>query len=365
MQLSSSDLERLGKAQRALLSPLNHSSLDGWQAEVGRAVKMVLQADHAVCWYPTRDGLAIYSDDVDGGTIKAFQERFRGFEPGRIRSEAELIDRTGHRRAAGGPGAYHESALYDREEFDRSAFCQEFMRPAGLNYCLGLSVPLVDGEAAVMLAFERPDADGFGEEGLLRLNLLVPAFEAGAILHARLERDLTALERVVDHLDIGVFLRFPGGRTLANRGLTNMLAEDPDASRVRGRVEALALRLISPDDESMARKTGNARARTPAAEYRLSGGHLALDDSGRDGSLVVIDRRWTALPSPERIRTRFGLTPRQAQVALLMAEGTASREIARSLRVSPHTVRRHEEAVLRKLGLRSRAGIALSLLREA
>lgn len=58
---------------------------------------------------------------------------------------------------------------------------------------------------------------------------------------------------------------------------------------------------------------------------------------------------------------RFGLTPRQTEVALLLARGMRNEAIARALGVTPHTARRHTEGVLRRLGAGSRAEVAALL----
>ena len=71
-----------------------------------------------------------------------------------------------------------------------------------------------------------------------------------------------------------------------------------------------------------------------------------------------------ALPEAARLRSRYGLSRREAEVALLIAEGLANDEIAARLFISPHTARRHTEQVLDKLGLRSRKALALKLLQD-
>lgn len=58
------------------------------------------------------------------------------------------------------------------------------------------------------------------------------------------------------------------------------------------------------------------------------------------------------------LRSRFGLTARQAQVALLMAERRTYKEIARALEIRPNTARRHSTMVLRKLGIHRRRDVA-------
>lgn len=56
----------------------------------------------------------------------------------------------------------------------------------------------------------------------------------------------------------------------------------------------------------------------------------------------------------QELAERFGLTPRESQVAQLMAERRSHKEIARELGVKPNTARRHGERVLKKLGVSSR-----------
>lgn len=50
------------------------------------------------------------------------------------------------------------------------------------------------------------------------------------------------------------------------------------------------------------------------------------------------------------------LTPRQLAVAKLLEEGKKNKDIAKALKISTHTVRRHLEQMFRRLGVRNRAG---------
>jgi DNA-binding NarL/FixJ family response regulator len=53
-----------------------------------------------------------------------------------------------------------------------------------------------------------------------------------------------------------------------------------------------------------------------------------------------------------------GLSPRELEVLVLVAEGLTNRDIAQRLVLSEHTVNRHVANILRKLGLPSRAAAA-------
>ncbi|GAB3678176.1 response regulator transcription factor [Salinisphaera aquimarina] len=74
--------------------------------------------------------------------------------------------------------------------------------------------------------------------------------------------------------------------------------------------------------------------------------------------LVALDRRRPVLPSTDQLRTRFALTRREADVALLLAQRMQNAEIARTLCVSAHTARHHTEQVLGKLNVHRRAEVA-------
>ena len=59
---------------------------------------------------------------------------------------------------------------------------------------------------------------------------------------------------------------------------------------------------------------------------------------------------------------RFSLTPAEQRVARLLIKGENNKAIAATLGLSEHTARHHTERVLRKLDIRSRAGVAYKLL---
>jgi DNA-binding NarL/FixJ family response regulator len=52
------------------------------------------------------------------------------------------------------------------------------------------------------------------------------------------------------------------------------------------------------------------------------------------------------------------LSPRQTEIAALVAEGATNRAIAQRLNISEHTVEHHLSSIFVRLGLRSRAALA-------
>ncbi|HYV97436.1 MAG TPA: helix-turn-helix transcriptional regulator [Gemmatimonadaceae bacterium] len=66
--------------------------------------------------------------------------------------------------------------------------------------------------------------------------------------------------------------------------------------------------------------------------------------------------------SRDELHAQYGITKREADVARQVANGRSNAEIARVLRVSVHTIRRHVEHVLVRLGVRRRTEVWSKLL---
>jgi DNA-binding NarL/FixJ family response regulator len=114
-----------------------------------------------------------------------------------------------------------------------------------------------------------------------------------------------------------------------------------------------------------------ALAEAPDETARLQA-LAAFDRFGAVRAAAHLRRRLRAdgvkrIPRGPRAASReapAGLTPREAEVLDLLAEGATNAEIARALVISPKTVDHHVSAVLGKLGVASRREAA-AFLREA
>jgi DNA-binding CsgD family transcriptional regulator len=113
-----------------------------------------------------------------------------------------------------------------------------------------------------------------------------------------------------------------------------------------------------PYEQALALMSGDAAAQQAAlAIFQRLGARLAAE--------IVRKRLRTAgvrgLPRGPHTATRanpYGLTQRQVEILLLLAEGLRNAEIAERLSTTPKTVDHHVSAVLAKLGARSRAEAA-------
>jgi DNA-binding NarL/FixJ family response regulator len=75
--------------------------------------------------------------------------------------------------------------------------------------------------------------------------------------------------------------------------------------------------------------------------------------------------RQDASSEASNLAPNYGFTPREAEVALLLAAGRGNAAIASTLEISPHTARHHTQHVLAKLGVHTRAAAGVHLRRLA
>ena len=138
-----------------------------------------------------------------------------------------------------------------------------------------------------------------------------------------------------------------------------------DNAELRGRLpasirDALLATLADPAME--------VRRGTPLAAP-AQGRQVLLRPIGRSGSeeLLVGIEAAEEDAGDARLRSRFGLTAREAEVLVWIARGKSNRDIGEILALSPRTVNKHLEHIYVKLGVENRASaaaVALGVLSE-
>ena len=98
------------------------------------------------------------------------------------------------------------------------------------------------------------------------------------------------------------------------------------------------------------------------ARYRLRGSFAGAGLFEAHETIVVLLERVAGTISADLLSSRYRLTHREIDVARLIARGLTNLELSAELGISRHTVKRHTERVLHKLGVRSRAAAAAHLL---
>ena len=362
--LSSAALARLEAASRVLVGPLAAPDVDAWRAQALVALGEALGAEGGTFHFPGRIPATRAMDDAHIRLLDAFVSPpwqrtglspdpvISGFHDMLVARGVEVWNMHSGDHLIGGTG-----------EAWKTAFYHEVLRPVGAGDDHALFVPSPTGSAMLSVhGFVRAPEPA---EHLPALRLLFPAFRAGLDALARLGAQRAALDAVAEPL---ASFDADGREAYRNRALVAALAADPERERVEGtlRVLAAAHRPLAFGREAgvvpVVREVATARGR-----YRLRGvlvGPGAF--GGTDAFLVTVEPPGgPALPSAGDLRARFGLTRREAEVALLLAEGLSNEALAERLFVSRHTARHHVEAVLAKLDVAGRAAVAARLLQSA
>ncbi|HXB27344.1 MAG TPA: helix-turn-helix transcriptional regulator [Gemmatimonadaceae bacterium] len=161
---------------------------------------------------------------------------------------------------------------------------------------------------------------------------------------------------VLQALDLAAVVTDAAGRDIRETArLSRLLAQDADGYDVRARLLQLVRKRLTRNGD-----TAPVAVETRRGTYTL----LAVKWPEPDGTvalgigLATVSGNLAVDPS---VRQRFGLTPRESDVASRLAAGASSREVAESLGMSVHTARRHTERVLQKCNVRRRAGVAAAL----
>lgn len=252
-----------------------------------------------------------------------------------------------------------------------AARASEFPAPVdmitrGLYVLAGYGVlALGDSErAAALILTAGGDAD------LSHLRIIDRAFGLETLLTTALEADdLDAAESWLARVD--TLAEHPIAACTRDRALSRLLRHTGDAD---GAFEAA--------DRALARAVAEGRAvEAASAEILRASARIARDERGdavRDLVSLVAETsergflavRRSAARELRRVGRRLpptaesgwgGLSARERDVAVRVAQGRSNAAIASELFLSPHTVRMHVSRVLHAFGVSTRAGVAIAL----
>jgi DNA-binding CsgD family transcriptional regulator len=210
------------------------------------------------------------------------------------------------------------------------------------------------------------------------VRVLVPPFKAGLSEWRRLAARRAELAALLDAIPEAVLMYDgSGGLVHANpraAELFGMPGSSGPGSVVRTEAQRIAWALAASAQRSSSSKgaskpTATETLREVRAEgrvYRLKG-TLASGwmPAGEAGVLVTAAFEMVNPLTDIELRSRFGLSAREIEVARLVAGGLSNNEVAEKLGVSYFTARNHVERLLAKLGVGNRSRVGAVLRNEA
>lgn len=375
LHLRASKLRELEDLLAVLTDPLGHDGAGEWLDSVNRAAVAFFEAEGAMSLlFRGREQPLVRFRNVDPEVARTNRDIIIGGGDGTLRLSYPGLDRLLRRLAAAGVRVWTPelAARLTGIELDGLRYTHEVAIPGGIYHQANMAVPLPVGVAQISFFHPSPDDDPFGDDRLTLLRLLLPVFRAGVVALRSFERSRGALvdQFAASSTPILVFDR--RGTLLYRNESAGALLEGGDATELEAEAARLAVRVTELREPPRKSRSGPPRLldepviRTAGEQHRLSTTSVPAGSFHRDGVAVVrVERLTPALPAPGLIQRRLGLTPRQAEVARLIARGRTSAEIAEELGISVHTVRRHTEAILSRLELRSRSGVAARLMSVA
>jgi DNA-binding NarL/FixJ family response regulator len=171
-----------------------------------------------------------------------------------------------------------------------------------------------------------------------------------------LESLLAALERG----GVALALFDDAGRLRrSTAALGDLLDADGDREQLR-----LQLRRLAGEARQGRPESDEARSllvRTRRGSYRLVAGEVAMPRGRGLWTVIVVQPLAMGGVSDEALRAGWALSPREVEVARLLALGETLPQIAAQLRLSVHTVRHHTEGIYAKLGVRTRTALTALL----
>ena len=371
--LRPTDLHRLSAASEALLSPLAGPSPELWQRHVAASMRELFGVTHAMFVIPESGCARFICDTADATTLRGLVDLTTADRrSGRLRARDPLVDSWFERRSAQRVEVYNErlnDQMLDRQ-LERSVMVMDVLRPGGFHNFIGFMTARPGHELMLFMGYERGRRSRFGENELAVLGALLPALRSGhhALMTFGVRR--SALAATLDAMSEATMLVGSNGRELhRNPALRRALSGEPEQERVAGEMLAAARSLALPAQRIVRDRhdrIGTAAERvvtTPLRRYMVRATHLPSELLGDDrGVLVSLEfPKVDSLDNPSDISRRHGLTRREAEVAVALAQRFSNAEIAQALGISPNTALRHTERVLAKLGVHTRLDVAARL----
>jgi DNA-binding CsgD family transcriptional regulator/PAS domain-containing protein len=286
------------------------------------------------------------------------------------------------------PGlVYNGLKLCSAQQFDKSEFYNDFLKRYcdNLFYLCGAVLEMGPNQTAppLLLSIHRNRRKGAFQQHELRvLGRMVPHLQRGMELHRRivdlrLKSDMQSW--ALDQVSLGIILLRADGKVLvankpaielcaAKRGLTlgtgglhallprheGVLQHMISAAALKTEYDAERALKIPSVEENKALVVTVTRTKTPDLFALASDAVVAV---------FITDPDNHPIPPAQMLTSLFGLTPAEARLAILLAEGNTLQDSADRLRVTLATVRTQRMQIFQKTGTVRQSHLVSLLLR--
>ncbi len=286
------------------------------------------------------------------------------------------------------PGlVYNGLKLCPAQHFDKSEFYNDFLKRHcdNLFYLCGAVLEMEPNQTAppLLLSIHRNRRKGAFQQHELRvLGRMVPHLQRGIELHRRivdlrLKSDMQSW--TLDQVSFGIVLLRAGGKILvANKSATELCTAKRGLA-----LGASGLHALLPRHERVLQHMISAAASRTECDAERA---LKISSVEENKALVVTVTRTNTpdlfalapdavvavfitdpdnhpIPPAQMLTSLFGLTPSEARLAILLAEGNTLQDSAERLRVTLATVRTQRMQIFQKTGTVRQSHLVSLLLR--
>lgn len=275
--------------------------------------------------------------------------------------------------------------LIPRCQLAESKFNDLYFKPLDIYYLAGIDWPSSDGATRISLRLARNKSQGpFGVPEKSIIDLLIPHFEQTALFAMQMRQLRTESQIYADALSkqpLGMITLDSSGQILqSNARGQEILLEGDGLHEYNSRINlncnilnrafnrTLKLALTSIDNNEQAYNSALAVPRDSGkTDYQLLIKPLSIDKLNEQESrpcvvVLIKDPEQEIEISVRALMDLYQLTVSEASVAILMAGGRTTDEVAEELNVKKNTIRTHLRAMFAKMGVKQQSKLVSVVL---
>ncbi|WP_116365175.1 helix-turn-helix transcriptional regulator [Parahaliea mediterranea] len=276
--------------------------------------------------------------------------------------------------------------MLDAQELEHSDYYRHYLQPVNLFHILGIDTAEPGGMVA-RLRFSRRRQDGaFDRQDRALLERIAPHLQRALHIHARLsrttsERDLYA--GAVNQLAVATIILDETGRVLNTNALAKALLEERNGLLEKDQHLQVGSRELNRRLQEALTTVIRAQQRGEASVVRAlrvarSDGHADLGlvirpipssewgegQASPCAAVFISDPELRESASQNTLGELFGLTPAEANLAILLSRGLSLAEVSEAQNVSQHTARAQLKSIFAKTGVSRQAELVRLVLKS-
>jgi len=267
-----------------------------------------------------------------------------------------------------------------------SEFYKSFLEPLDVFHILGADITTCDGVKCRIRISRSRTAPAFDEGDKALLAQFIEHLERSVEIHTQLNR--IATERnlyadAVDQMEVGTIILDESGNVLQTNEVANRLIQEKDGIRLAKDVLIVGSSRETQAFRGLVKRTllsqkSNTPSVVEALRVKRPSGRADLGiivrsvplldwSEGKQCPAVVIfisDPEQHSSAPKEVVSTLFDLTPAEASLAMLLANGLTKDEASKELGISTNTARAHLRSIFSKTGVTRQTMLVRLILRS-